>query len=582
MSNQFENDPRRKTPLSEKIALFRNRKEVPQSPGIAVTAEGTDLLHRWVRLQDTASQNQLLRQSTQLESRLQLGFLSIGDEVLIGMGAGISYSDEKLFYELSNRFMLAPQKHPDKPRQLSRNKNELIEELININGLMFHNNDSLDLLSLTPILAQRQNRQNLPVLFEYKYDEDTNSIEIKPVSSTQADDTERETYSFHGYENTPLEGAYCLHIHGTAQEDEKTFERKYKKLAQATQEIANAIYELNGRSAPQKTYTLRPPENAEELLKRSESTLKTHKRMLAAGGIMDGDDDLAEEILQKIKLEKRPDKTFDDIGGCNAAKEELKAVVDALKNPDAYKEWGTNAPRGVLLYGEPGTGKTSLAKALAREAKASIYVVNVSDIVHALYGRAERSIQVIFDEAEKDAPIVILFDEIDALAGIRQYSSEVTSRIVSVLATNLDGIEERNNGIVVVGATNRLEAIDPALLRPGRFDMLIEVPLPENGQREQIFGIHMTNAEKKAEGRELFNPSLNLAQLITATDGFSGADIEEIIRRALNQKVRQQRETGSKPAPVTTEELLAMIKRYESIRIAKRTTEVGFRPISKR
>lgn len=313
-------------------------------------------------------------------------------------------------------------------------------------------------------------------------------------------------------------------------------------------------------------------------LDETEKALNGRRRMMEVTGMIDGSEELSDEIRQKVILKEKPTTTFEDIGGCEDAKRELLTVVDVLRNPDIYRKWGTYAPKGVLLEGLPGTGKTLLARALANRADASFFHVKIADILHSLYGRTERLIQGVFDEAEKSAPVVVFFDEIDAITAHREQSSEVTSRIVTVLLTNMDGLEERNNGVVVVGATNRLSAIDSALLRPGRFDLIVNVPLPERAERSQIFEIHMNRAVERSGGRALFGEGfldgIDIVKLVSKTDKFSGADIAEVVRRTLTQKVRQE-SAGENPGPVTEAELLETVQRYEKVRIAKQKAVMG-------
>jgi ATP-dependent 26S proteasome regulatory subunit len=237
------------------------------------------------------------------------------------------------------------------------------------------------------------------------------------------------------------------------------------------------------------------------------------------------------------RVDSTPDSSFEEVGGLEEAKRELQAICLAIKNPDAYRRWGARPPKGVLLYGPPGTGKTLLARCLARESSARFIHVRAPDITSKWYGEAERRMQATFDRARREAPAVIFFDEIDAIARAREESHEATHRVVSTLLENMDGLEEAG-GVIVVAATNRPESVDAALTRPGRFDRLVEVPLPNRSGRSAIFRVHIRKAETNA-GRALFEPlDSDWNQLLDATEGFSGAEIEETIRRALEAKVR--------------------------------------------
>ncbi|HEY4027354.1 MAG TPA: ATP-binding protein [Candidatus Dormibacteraeota bacterium] len=236
--------------------------------------------------------------------------------------------------------------------------------------------------------------------------------------------------------------------------------------------------------------------------------------------------------------------TFNDVGGQDAARAELETICLAVSNPDAFRAWGARPPRGVLLYGPPGTGKTLLARALAHEAGARFLHVRATDVVSKWYGEAERRVQQAFDRARAEAPAVIFFDEIDALARNRDLAHEATHRMVSTFLENMDGLREVE-GVIVLAATNRPDAVDDALTRPGRFDRLVEVPMPARDGRRAIFRVHMRRAEAKA-GRPLFADLDDglWESLLDATEGFSGADVAETVRRALEAKVRSGATAG--------------------------------------
>ena len=236
--------------------------------------------------------------------------------------------------------------------------------------------------------------------------------------------------------------------------------------------------------------------------------------------------------------------SFADVGGQDDAKTELEMICLAVRDPAAFAAWGSRPPRGILLYGPPGTGKTMLARALARESGARFIHLRATDIVSKWYGEAERKLQQAFDSARRDRPAVMFFDEIDAIARSRDDAHEATHRIVSTFLENLDGLQQVD-GVIVLAATNRPEAVDEALTRPGRFDRLVEVPLPSATGRRNIFEIHMSNAEAKA-GRRLFEAvaETDWQALIGATAGFSGADIAEAVRRVLEMRVRSGETSG--------------------------------------
>lgn len=254
-----------------------------------------------------------------------------------------------------------------------------------------------------------------------------------------------------------------------------------------------------------------------------------------------------------------PAASFSDVGGLSEAKRELESVCVALSKPEIYQRWGARPPKGVLLYGPPGTGKTLLARCVAGQAHAAFFHVRAVDVASMWYGQAERRLQDAFDRARKQTPAVVFLDEVDALTPPRETSHEASHRVVSTLLENLDGLRPLE-GVVVVAATNTPESVDPALMRPGRLDRLVEVPLPEAEARAQILHVHMRRAERRA-GRRLFETS-DWKRLVRATDGMSGAEIEETVRRALEERVRLNDDADARGL-ITEVELLEAAGAFE-------------------
>ena len=192
---------------------------------------------------------------------------------------------------------------------------------------------------------------------------------------------------------------------------------------------------------------------------------------------------------------------FSDIAGYEETKEEFKDVLCYLKNPEAYSKIGARCPRGILLYGSPGTGKTLFAKALAGEAGVPFYAISGSEFVQVYVGVGASRVRALIEEAEKNAPCIIFIDEIDAIGKSRDGDASGNSereQTLNQLLTKMDGFE-KNEGIVFVAATNRVDVLDPALLRPGRFDRLIEIQLPELKTRRKIAEIHFRNKNYSEE-----------------------------------------------------------------------------------
>ncbi|MCJ7797140.1 MAG: AAA family ATPase [Thermoleophilia bacterium] len=279
------------------------------------------------------------------------------------------------------------------------------------------------------------------------------------------------------------------------------------------------------------------------------------------------------ELLGKLEIDK-PDVSFDDIGGQQGAKREIQGLAFALKNPDLYRKWGTKPPKGVILYGPPGTGKTLMAKALAAQADARFFHVEASDIASKYYGESERIVKRIFDLAGKGGETTIIFiDELDAVAPRRDGAHEATQRIVATILENMDGMGASESAIVVA-STNRLETVEPALLRSGRFDRWVEVGLPDEEGRKQILRIHMRKAVEKSGGRELFKNDLCLDTIVGRTSGASGADIAEIIRRTLEEKVRQEGTTEQDPGSVCTADIVIQLEEYEKTKQARNVIDL--------
>ena len=222
-----------------------------------------------------------------------------------------------------------------------------------------------------------------------------------------------------------------------------------------------------------------------------------------------------------------PNISWDDVGGLDAARDQLREGVELpLKHPEAFKRLGIRAAKGFLLYGPPGTGKTLLAKAVARESEANFIATKTSDLLSKWYGESEQQIARLFARARQVAPTVIFLDEIDSLVPARgsgMGEPQVTERVVNTILSEMDGLEELNN-VVLIGATNRPNLIDPALLRPGRFDELIYVGPPDSNGRAQILKIHTAKMPLAKD--------VDLAVLAQRSDRFTGADLEDLVRRA--------------------------------------------------
>jgi len=258
------------------------------------------------------------------------------------------------------------------------------------------------------------------------------------------------------------------------------------------------------------------------------------------------------EVLVEI-----PDVTWDQVGGLEDVKEELREAVEwPLKYPDLFAQLNATPPKGLLLYGPPGTGKTLLAKAVAHESESNFISVKGPELLNKFVGESEKAVREVFRKARQASPCIIFFDEVDSVAPTRGSSmgdSNVTERVISQFLTEMDGLEELRN-VVIIAATNRPDIIDSALLRPGRFDRLLFVPPPDLEARKQIFKIH-TRKTPLAE-------DVNLDELARKTDGYTGADIASLANTGVMLALREHISKAKDPEDAK--------KRAKGLKVAKR------------
>jgi len=261
-----------------------------------------------------------------------------------------------------------------------------------------------------------------------------------------------------------------------------------------------------------------------------------------------------------------PDVKWSDVGGLDNIKQELKEAIEwPLKYPDIFKKAGTNPPKGIMLYGKPGTGKTLLAKAVANESGVNFISIKGPQLISRYVGESERGVRETFRTAKHAAPTILFLDEIDSLVPRRGSSStdaHVTERVISQFLTEMDGIEELK-GVMVLAATNRLDLVDPAILRSGRFDLLFELPLPDEKTREEIFKIHTKNKP--------LNGTVDLKKLAKEIEGRTGSDIEFICRKASMFAVREYIDRNSAKKEISADEDLKVSKQHfdEAIKMLK-------------
>ncbi|MBS1193067.1 MAG: family ATPase, subfamily, partial [Methanomicrobia archaeon] len=241
---------------------------------------------------------------------------------------------------------------------------------------------------------------------------------------------------------------------------------------------------------------------------------------------------LLEKPVKSVGSVKATGTTYENVGGLRSEVQRVREMIELpMKHPEVFQKLGIEPPKGVLLYGPPGTGKTLIAKAVANESGANFFSIAGPEIMSKYYGESEQRLREIFDDAQKAAPSIIFIDEIDSIAPKRgEVTGEVERRVVAQLLAMMDGLKERG-AVVVIGATNREEAIDPALRRPGRFDREIEIGVPDRSDRIEILQIHMQNMP--------LSDDVNLESLADRMHGFVGADINALCKEAAMRALRR-------------------------------------------
>ena len=311
-----------------------------------------------------------------------------------------------------------------------------------------------------------------------------------------------------------------------------------------------------------------PPETLDKLIVNNDDFQKALIEVTPSG-------------MREVFIEN-PDVKWDDIGGLKEVKQQLQEAVEwPMKYPALYDKLGHRMPRGILLHGPSGVGKTLLAKAVATESEANFVSVRGPELLSKWVGESERGIREIFRRARQASPCVVFFDEIDSIAPIRGAGAEtaVTERVVSQLLTELDGMENMH-GVIVLAATNRADMIDPALLRPGRFDKIIQIPMPDKDSRRQILEITAKSIPAVSDKNQL--DYVNLDKIAEITDGMSGADVAAIANTAVSiviheyldkHPTKEELEKASTDAKVTMrhfEEAVKKVKTQKDLKIGQK------------
>ena len=296
-----------------------------------------------------------------------------------------------------------------------------------------------------------------------------------------------------------------------------------------------------------------------EVLEKMEVTMSDFRQAIK---------EIEPSALREIYLEV-PEVSWDEVGGLEEVKERLKESIEwPLTKPELFEHFGINPPRGILLFGAPGTGKTLIAKAIANEAKANFITIKGPELISKWVGQSEKAIREVFKKAKQSSPSIVFLDEFESIAGTRRTASgdgsDVMNRAVNQLLSSMDGVEGME-GVIVVAATNRPEMIDPALLRSGRFERVLHIPPPDTAAMKEILKIHTADMPL---GR------FNINDLASSLQNYTGADIEAICREAALIAMRAERKTVSKKhfeqaiervRPTVTDEMMQYYGRMESM-----------------
>ena len=297
-----------------------------------------------------------------------------------------------------------------------------------------------------------------------------------------------------------------------------------KQISKITHGFVGADLEILAKEAALKSLRRILPEIDYDEEKISSEILE--KIQITSNDFRDALKEVSPSALREVQVQV-PNVSWDDIGGLDLLKEELKEAIEwPMKYKDAYDYVNIETPKGILLHGLPGTGKTMIAKALAKMTESNFISIKGPELFSKWVGESEKGVREIFRKARQAAPCIIFLDEVDALVprrGSGGSDSHVTENVVSQILTEIDGLEELNN-VLIVGATNRLDIVDEALLRPGRFDRIIKVPNPDEKGRQHIFEIH---TKKKP-----LDSDVKISEIVKITDNFSGAEIAAVANRA--------------------------------------------------
>ncbi len=335
-----------------------------------------------------------------------------------------------------------------------------------------------------------------------------------------------------------------------------------KQISKTTHGFVGADLEVLAKEAAMRSLRRILPEI--DLDEDKISTEILQKIQITSEDFLDALKEVRPSALREVQVQV-PNVSWDDVGGLEELKEELREAVEwPIKHKEAFDYVDVKAPKGILLHGPPGTGKTLIAKALAKMTESNFISIKGPELLSKWVGESEKGVREIFRKARQVAPCIIFLDEVDALVprrGSAGSGSHVTENVVSQILTEIDGLEELHD-VLIIGATNRLDIVDEAILRPGRFDRIIEVPNPDTKGREQIFKIH-TKKKPLAD-------DVSISKLVELTNGFNGAEIAAVSNRAALTALKRYvggKSENIKEIKVTQQDLLDAIDKVKPRKI---------------